>query len=167
MKNKKTLWIPLLIIAFSCFIVFKWGIHSGCSDCEEEIRKQNFTEIISDPENYIADILAQQKHGIKFPLSEPASAKLRYYSFWKGTRTLNDQQLKSVLKILNDSASYEWGEIGTPDFEGCVTFHDKSGACIGFTKLGSDGQTYSTPSTAAMKWGLLQTNELNVILEKE
>ncbi|MBK6640379.1 MAG: hypothetical protein IPG39_03675 [Bacteroidetes bacterium] len=43
-------------------------------------------------------------------------------------------------------------------FDSYFTFHDKDGNCIGYTDFSFEGQTYSTPSLAKMKWGLLNEN---------
>lgn len=57
--------------------------------------------------------------------------------------------------LLNDSASYDWGELGTPEVHYYFTFHDKADKCIGVTTIDLLGQAYSCPPTARMKWGYL------------
>ncbi|HLO92459.1 MAG TPA: hypothetical protein VK172_14940, partial [Lentimicrobium sp.] len=45
----------------------------------------------------------------------------------KAPKTLDGKQTETILRILNDTASYVWGEIGTPYFDTYFTFHDKEG----------------------------------------
>ena len=70
--------------------------------------------------------------------------------------------------MLNDSASYEWGEVGTFIHDKIILFYDKSGKIIGMTEMDDGFQTYSVPSTKTMKWGTLSKlgyEEISKIIE--
>ena len=126
-----------------------------CDDCKIEIKKRYKYDKTSTVENYFADCSLEFNKGIQFPLDKPVSAKIHFDRLTKPAEDLDIKQTETILKILNDTASYVWGEIGTPQFDRHFTFHDKEGNCIGYTDFSFDGQTYSTPSLAKMKWGML------------
>ncbi len=132
-------------------------------DYRKEIRKRYKYNEVSSIETYEHDCRIEFKNNVKFPIDKPYYAKLHFARFLKPTKNLNKSQTETILKILNDTASYVWGELGTPYFDSHFTFHDKDGNCIGYTAFSFDGQTYSTPSLAKMKWGFL-TDKARVIL---
>ena len=144
--------IILLTITISAF---SYVTFNGCDDCKTEIKKRYKYDKTSSIESYIDDCTLEFKNKIRFPLDEPVYAKIHFDKLTKPSKTLDNKQTETILRILNDTASYVWGEIGTPHFDRYFTFHDKSGYCIGYTDFSFDGQTYSTPSLAKMKWGML------------
>lgn len=134
------------------------GAFAGCKtfkDYKAEIVKQFPYNETSSPETYLRQTATEYKQGVQFPLEPVASAKIHYPALTKFSKELDSSQIKAILSILNDSASYVWGEIGTPFFDCYFTFYNKEGDCIGLTDVSFDGQTYSTPQLARMKWGLL------------
>ncbi len=137
----------------------------NCSICEKEIKQRFPTEVTSDPDNYLLDCKTEYKTKVEFPRDKPVYAKMYFDSFLKSPKALRGKQLSQTLKTLNDSSSYIWGEIGTPHFDRHIFFYDKTGWCIGMTKLSFEGQTYSTPSLARMKWGMLNRNSLSDLMK--
>lgn len=72
---------------------------------------------------------------------------------------LSENQLQSLLTMLNDSASYAWGELGTPEVHCYFTFYGTNGKCNGITTVDFDGMLYSYPSLYRMKWGAFRDME--------
>lgn len=64
-------------------------------------------------------------------------------------------QTERLLKILNDTTSYAWGEIGTPYYDKTIIFYDNNGDTVGYTVISFDGQVDIFPDRALTKWGLL------------
>ncbi len=164
MKLKYIILTIGFIVLICVVLVYKFFTHFDYTDCEKEIKERYNYEFSSNPDNYISDCLEETKDGIKFPLDEPAYAILHYDKL-KLDKTLKTEQLIKLLTLLNDTSTYEWGEVGTPYFDRIVTFHDKAGRCIGLTKISYDGQTYSTPTIAKMKYGGLQADNVNKFIE--
>ena len=126
-----------------------------CEECKAEIKKRYKYDKTSTKESYVDDCSLEFKNGIRFPLDKPVSAKLHFDKLTLPAKSLDTRQTEAILNILNDTASYVWGEISTAHFDRHFTFHDKEGNCIGYTDFSFNGQTYSTPSLAIMKWGML------------
>lgn len=143
------IFLTITISVFACVSL------NYCDDCKTEIKKHYKYDKTSTIESYFNDCLMEFKKGIQFPIDKPVSAKLHFDKLTKPPKTLSTKQTETILRILNDTASYVWGEIGTPYFDRHFTFHDKDGKCIGYTDFSFDGQTYSSPSLAKMKWGML------------
>jgi hypothetical protein len=60
-----------------------------------------------------------------------------------------------IIAVLNDTSSYEWGEIGTPHIDQTIVYYDRSGTVIGYSSVSYDSQVYSYPYRALTKWGYL------------
>ena len=151
-KRKILTGVIILTITIS---VFAFVTLNCFDDCKTQIKKRYKYDKTSTIESYVGDCSLEFKKDIQFPIDKPVSAKLHYDKLTKPSKALDTKQTETILRILNDTASYVWGEIGTPHFDRYFTFHDKNGNCIGYTNFSFDGQTYSTPSLAKMKWGML------------
>lgn len=151
----------LLIIAIILFLI---RTITYCDNCKAEIKKRYSYDKTSSMESYKDDCIEEINRSIEFPIDKPAFSRLHFDKFTKPSIALDVKQTDSILGLLNDSASYIWGEIGTPHFDAYITFHDKDGKCIGYTDISFEGQTYSTPSLARMKWGLLTESARTTLL---
>lgn len=154
MTTKKKILTTLVLMTIT-IAAFAFVTLNCCDDCKTEIKKRYKYDKTSTIESYVDDCLLEFKNNIQFPLDKPVSAKIHFDKLTKTAKALDNKQTEVVLRILNDTASYVWGEIGTPHFDRHFTFYDKDGNCIGYTDFSFDGQTYSTPSLAKMKWGML------------
>ncbi|MBJ7427492.1 MAG: hypothetical protein JHD28_00810 [Bacteroidia bacterium] len=161
-KSKILTLKVLLIIVIS---VISYMTLYYCKDYQSEIKERYEYDLTSTSESYNEDCAFEFKNNIQFPIDKPIFAKLHFDQFFKPPKTLNKSQTETILKILNYTSSYIWGELGTPYFDRRFTFYDKDRNCIGYTEFSFDGQTYSTPRLAKMKWGLL-TEKARVILLK-
>lgn len=79
------------------------------------------------------------------------------YNHWGlKVKKLSPTEKESLLTVLLDSASYQWGEIGTPEFKKTIVYFDHNGDEVGMTLISDEGQTYTYPSKEYQrKWGLL------------
>ncbi|RDK85506.1 hypothetical protein [Marinirhabdus gelatinilytica] len=114
---------------------------------------------------YHSLVSEEEKQGIYFPSHKVTKAILHYKNPPKNQRDLNKTVTREVLKILNDSSSYRWGELGTPEVHYFITFYDKNDKCIGVTTIDVEGMAYSFPAIAKMKWGMLKkmSNLLSIL----
>ncbi|GAA0892747.1 hypothetical protein GCM10009122_24260 [Fulvivirga kasyanovii] len=78
----------------------------------------------------------------------------------KKSETIDGEELSELLKFLNDSTSYQWGELGTPEIHYYLTYFDQGDNCIGLTTIDMEGMAYSYPMIARMKWGKLKEMDL-------
>ena len=159
MTTKRLNNLLTIIISISAIITL-----NSCRDYKTEIINKYSYNKTSTVETYNEDCSFEFQNQIQFPLDKPNIAKLHFSDLNILPKTLNDKQTETILRILNDTSSYVWGEIGTPYFDTYFTFHDKNGNCIGSTKFSFDGQTYSTPSLAKMKWGLLTDKAREILM---
>jgi len=90
-----------------------------------------------------------------FLLDKAAHSEIWNNSFPFRKHEFNLDQTERVLKILNDSSTYDWGEIGTPYYDKTIIFYGKKDEVIGYTIVSFDAQTRSFPNVALTKWGLL------------
>ena len=156
------------------FLILIFGLVSGCENemrqkidrYEREINKRFVNAEISFPENYDSLCINEAQKNITFPRIAPSYAVLHFDKFYKPNIRLTLEQMNNIIAILNDTASYEWGECGTPENQRIITFHDNKGDCIGITKIDFVGQTYSIPYNAKMKWGAMKTNDLYELIKK-
>ena len=119
------------------------------------------------PDMYKADVRKEEKSHIRFPLRPPAYAVVEYKAPWKLSRTLTFDETEELTALLNDTASYVWGEVGTAEYDVHITFYDSMDKVIGLTNVDYDnvGQTYSYPTVKRMKWGGPTKTALNRLIE--
>ncbi|GAA4245885.1 hypothetical protein [Winogradskyella damuponensis] len=127
----------------------------------EEIAKNNSYSVETPlHETYDSLCRIENENGIYFPNKSVKYAKLTKNGIWKTSELIKGKELKELLEFLNDSTSYRWGELGTPETHYFLTYYDQSDLCIGMTTIDLEGMAYSYPSTARMKWGMLKEMKL-------
>jgi hypothetical protein len=150
---------------FLCFSLVACGQsgeqwHRKFDNCKKQIEKKFPSVEIPFPENYDSLCMQEIAYNISFPRVNPSYAVLHFDKFHKSDIRLTFEQMNDIIVILNDTANYSWGELGTPYFDRVITFHDNGGDCIGITYFDFGGQTYSYPLNAKRKWGLMKTDKL-------
>ncbi|KOS06178.1 hypothetical protein AM493_09145 [Flavobacterium akiainvivens] len=120
----------------------------------EAVSNKSFIIFTPNTKDYAGQCAEEDKRGIRYP-GKAAYALLHSQNYFSPGKRLAATQMEELLTLLNDSASYDWGELGTPEVHYYFTFHDNADKCIGVTTIDLLGQTYSYPPTAHMKWGLL------------
>lgn len=163
MKTKHVVVVSLILLLAIVSIMIVNAYHHA-EKSKAAVAKRFTYDKVFMKESYATDCAMEFKDGIQCPLERPESAELHFHRLGKMPVSLNRQQTATILQVLNDTSSYVWGELGTPYFDSYFTFHDKDGNCIGYTDFSFEGQTYSTPSLAKMKWGLLNENARKTLL---
>ncbi|MEO6520387.1 MAG: hypothetical protein ABIN91_01810 [Mucilaginibacter sp.] len=156
------------VIAFMCFVLF-----SGCKQTRqritdfEELKKdiyKRFPNIeASEPDSYIRECTKENRKGTTFPMVKASYALLYKNNILTDPVRFSNKQMDNLLVMLNDSASYKWGEIGTPAFDRHVVFYDKTDKCIGLAHVSFDGMVYMDPYLKKMKWGMVKEPVLDLI----
>lgn len=118
---------------------------------------------------YSSDVKYEKMNGIYF--AKGLAKKARIYSgILNLSREINEADTKRLVEILNDSTSYDWGEIGTFELDKSIIFYDKDEKEVGVTQFDvSHRQTYSFPFLRTMKWGFLSykgRDEIYEIIDK-
>ena len=133
----------------------------------EKVNKKFDYNVYSEPKTYSQDYKIEFEKGINFPLEKPEYIIVKSNELWKFDKKIAKNEMNEILKILNDSTNYQWGEIGTPYFDKYLLFYNAKDECVGVTEVSYDGQTYSTPNLIRMKWGFnTKTSELQKLIEK-
>jgi hypothetical protein len=164
MLNKIFKVLVVFIILAISYMFFDFIIYPELERHKDEIKYRDVS-YTSDSKHYIEDCKKESLKKRKFPPEEITYSKLNYIYPWKFDKKFDKKETESILKILNDSSSYEWGEIGTPFFNCHLTFHSNNGQIVGLTELSAEGQTYSYPSLYRMKWGFIKNQKYDELYE--
>jgi len=171
---KKLLYIILIVIALgAAALLWHWDkyesgyYHPQLSDIKDEVGQSNPYYVTSYPEDYKELTQKEYDANIVFPVKKAVSAKLHCTGLFAASHNLSANEMAKLLEILNDSANYRWGELGTPEVHYYFTFHDSEDNSIGLTTIDREGQSYSQPSLARMKWGSLKRMDEVLALIKE
>lgn len=109
----------------------------------------------NEPRHYRKNCAYEAKHRLFFPLKGAGYATLKEKNSLH-TRSFSAAETQDLIQILNDTASYQWGEVGTFILDYWIEFYDDRDSLTGVTKVDiGAGQTYSEPHLAKMKWGYL------------
>jgi hypothetical protein len=137
------------VIFLSAFI-YKHKTHE--SQIENlKVRNQD----IAYPDTYKE--ICKKEITMSFPLESVSYAKVSDMAGLNSKR-LKTKELNDLILILNDTGSYEWGEIGTFEPTHKILFFNQKDEVIGITKIEIDRyfvQTQSNPHLGKMKWGAL------------
>jgi len=118
----------------------------------------------SSEESYRTDCQFESENHISFPTQTPAYAIVHINDFKSGKpKLLKPDELNNIIKAVNDTSSYEWGELTTPYFDKYITFHNKTGRCIAILNISYDYDIEARPSTAKMKYGHLTGKGMDAI----
>lgn len=155
--------VALLLVILVTFVYrqYKWD------NLIEKIQISYKSEVVQEIEDY--SLIVSKSNSRKFPIKVPNKAIVVKNNLFRTSNHIQETDLKEIILLLNDSANYKWGEIGTPYFDIDIFYFDENNKAIGVTKFSYDGQTYSYPHIPVMKWGLLQSDafhKLSKILSK-
>lgn len=118
--------------------------------------KAKYSETLTpDKTNYDSLVKIERKEKRTILLGEAKSAEMHNNLFPFSTHKFDLNETERILKIINDSSSFDWGEIGTPYYDKIIVFFDKNENEIGYVDVSLDGQINVFPNLALTKWGLL------------
>lgn len=153
---KRLLKISFLILS----ILIIWGTYIYVTfPNKEKIENNNKNKysmnITPDINNYdsLVKIDIEKKRTIL--LGEAKSAEMYNNSLPFLTHKFELNETQRILKIINDSTNFDWGEIGTPYYDKIIVFFDKNKNEIGYINVSFDGQIDVFPNLTHTKWGLL------------
>ena len=167
---KKKIFISLgLLILIIIIVIDKINFNPKYVDfnIEQKFYKGYFPES-ANRNYYSSTIKFENDKKIKFPRTTPKKIILFSNNNWiKNEYELNTEEINTLLKILNDSTKYKWGEIGTPEFNYYFKYFDDKNNLIGITKIDQIGMAYSEPYLTKMKWCQMKNiNEVNNLIKK-
>jgi len=153
---KKLLKISFLIL--STLII--WGTYIYVTfPNKEKIQNNNKNKysinITPDINNYDSLVKIDIKKKRTILLGEAKSAEMHNNSFPFLTHKFELNETQRILKIINDSTNFDWGEFGTPYYDKIIVFFDKNKNEIGYVNVSLDGQIDVFPNLTHTKWGLL------------
>lgn len=151
--------IKILIFLFLS-IIFLWGIYTfftfpNMEKIQDKLQNKYSVNITPDKSNYDSLVKNDTKNNRTFLKGNAKSSKIFNNSFPFLTHKFEKNQTERIIKILNDSTNYDWGEIGTPYFDKIIVFYDEDENEIGYVDISLDGEIDIFPNIALVKWGLL------------
>lgn len=132
-------------------------------DLKKEINKRFPTIEVTDPETYKNDRENEDHKRLTFPMVKASYAILYKNNVLTPAIKLSDKELRNLLSMMNDSANYKWGEIGTPQFDRHIVFYDRKDECVGLAHVSFDGMIYTEPYLKKMKWGMVREPVLDLV----
>ncbi len=124
---------------------------------------------VADEELYKQQCESEIKAHLEFPLGK-VDKIIVTNGFFSIDHTVEKKNIPLVLKLLNDTASYVWGEVGTFIPGKKIIFYDSRNNPVGITHIDKEEVfTYSHPYLCRMKWGTLTekgNKELHRLIEE-
>ena len=154
MKNvsKIFLSIILLLAIWSTYIYLNFPNKEKI----KEKQKNNYSENVIPEKNSSEKLIKFDiENNRTILLGKAESSKMYKNWFPFTTHKFGKNETERILKILNDSRNYIWGEIGTPYYDQIVVFLDREENEIGYVNISLDGQIDVFPNIALTKWGCL------------
>ena len=148
-----------IIISILSIITF-WGIYIYFTFPNMEKIKNNLKtsyseNITPDKLNYENLVKNDIKENRTILIGKTKSSKMFNHSFPFLTHKFEPSETARILKILNDSKNYDWGEIGTPYYDKILVFYDENQNEVGYVNISLDREIEIFPNLALTKWGLL------------
>ena len=147
-------------IIFIILIIFIWAIYifirfPSIEKIENKLKNKYTENITPDKTNYDSLVKKDFEENRTILLGKAKSSEMYDNKNPILTHTFDLNETAKIIKILNDSSSYNWGEIGTPYYDKKIIFYDKNKSEIGYVNISFDGQINVFPNVALTKWGLL------------
>lgn len=139
-----------IILIYGGLILFRFMTLPDFREIEAKVGTSENS--ITSKKTYKEDILRDKINGIQFSDSIYSTYYFQY-SFPYKRVALDSAISKNILRIINDSSSYKWGEPGTPVFTSAIVFYDKNDMPVGIVKIDTIGYLRTAPYLALTKWG--------------
>lgn len=151
--------ISKIIISILSIIIF-WGLYvyftfPNMEKIKNDLKNTYSENITPDKLNYESLIKNDLKKNKTILIGKAKSSKMFNHSFPFFTHKFELIETERILKILNDSKNYDWGEIGTAYYDKILVFYDENQNEIGYVNISLDGEIDIFPNLALTKWGLL------------
>ena len=149
--------IVVITIVIFGIVVFKIYSYPNFNKIEDLLNSKRVKNLNQEnwKETYSTDVKFDIQTQKDFSSEKVVKTKL-YSGILIPCKEINKAKSQMLIEVLNDSSSYIWGEIGTPEFDKFLIFLDENDSIIGLTKIDIDKiQTHSEPMTRTMKWGFL------------
>lgn len=148
------------VLLFILSIIFIWIIYVFATfpnmDRILKKLKSDFSENITpDKANYDVLVKNDIKNNRTILIGKAKSSKMYNNSFPFFNHSFELNETERIIKVLNDSANFDWGEIGTPYYDKIIVFYDQNKNEIGYVNISFDGEIDVFPNVAHTKWGLL------------
>ncbi|WP_312822919.1 hypothetical protein [Epilithonimonas sp.] len=151
---KKILFIIVVFVVG--FFTYNFLTYPNFDEIEDNLNSRTKRKVnqVNWKDTYDKDVQFDLKNELNFSINNTVEAKL-YSNPLLPPKIFETTQAKQLVKILNDSASYDWGET-TVEYKRNLIFIDGSDKIIGLSKLDVENQFVSTiPFKRTMKWGKL------------
>ncbi len=154
MKTTSKIIISILSITiiWRIYIYFTFPNMDKIKDNLKTTYSENITPDKLNYENLVKNDLKENRTIL---IGKAKSSKIFNHSFPFSTHKFELNETEKILKILNDSTNYDWGEIGTAYYDKILVFYDENQNEIGYVNLSLDGEIDIFPNLPITKWGLL------------
>ncbi|OYU96917.1 MAG: hypothetical protein CFE21_01115 [Bacteroidetes bacterium B1(2017)] len=127
-------------------------------DTEKIIKNQKgkYHETTTPDQSTYARLVKEDKKAKRTILLGKATHSVMHDNMFPfSTHEFNLNETERILEVINDSANFNWGEIGTPYYDKIIFFYDEDENEIGYLDISLDGEIKVFPDLALTKWGLL------------
>lgn len=153
--DRKIKYFLIICVVIICLVVYRIYTYPKYYTPDDFVQLYKPGEG-ANRENYTMQCKNEFDGNLSFPLAQVSKAVV-YKGFFSFDNTLNTLITARLVEIINDTASYVWGEVGTFIPGRQIVFYDRDNKPIGITLLEEERgkQTYSYPYLRRTKWGAL------------
>lgn len=151
-------FFKIILLILSIFIIsgtYVFMTFPNKEKIQSNLKYKYSINITPDKKNYDSLVKIDIKQKKTILLGEAKSSRMYNNSFPFSTHKFELNETERILKIINDSTNFDWGEIGTPYYDKIIIFFDKNENEIGYVNISLDGQIDVFPNLTHTKWGLL------------
>jgi hypothetical protein len=141
-----------VLILWSAYVFFSFP---NKEKIEDSLKNRYSHSLTPNKSNYDSLVKIDKKVKRTILLGQAKSAVMYNRSFPFSNHKFDQIETERILKIINDSASFDWGEIGTPYYDKIIVFFDDAKKECGYLDVSLDGQIIVFPNIAVTKWGFL------------
>ena len=94
------------------------------------------------------------KYGTKDKI-DLAKWNKKYTEHVLDSKKLSNEDVNTILTIINNPLNFNWGECGTPFIEGAIIFYKSGNEIAKIKHACSGGQLLTEPDNALSRWGIL------------
>ena len=158
MKLILKILIGLLLITSTLWVFWRIDKITDIAHLEKNVRFPYNKAEVSYPENYDSLVFIELNNETPYDFIKTITTRseVRSLSFPYFAKTLNYDETQELLSIIYDSSSYQWGELGTPEYNRIIYFFGEEGNdTTGYTIIDNIGEIENYPYRSLMKWGAL------------